>query len=184
MPNVVEDFFENPTASLVTIRCYPWSAGDKALLMGDASHAIVPFYGQGMNAGFEDCYLLNQVADELNEDWPKVIHEFEAKRKPDADAIADLALRNFIEMRDLVVDEHFLLQKKVEKAIHQKHPDYLPLYSMVTFSELPYSVALEKGRQHDAFFQKQPNLKQVAENLETAEAQAQLENWFQELKQL
>ncbi|MEX2588856.1 MAG: NAD(P)/FAD-dependent oxidoreductase, partial [Chitinophagales bacterium] len=123
MPHLTEEFFENPTSSLVTVKCFPWTYGDKYCLLGDAAHAIVPFYGQGMNAGFEDCYLLDEMWENDPEKWPEMINTFGQMRKPDGDAIADLALHNFIEMRDLVADEQFLLQKKIEKAIQEKYPN-------------------------------------------------------------
>lgn len=146
MPSLLEDYNSNPTSSLVTIRCYPW-VKNKTLLIGDAAHAMVPFYGQGMNAGFEDCRILNQMLNNHNDDWTTVLSLFEQTRKKDADAIAQLALDNFIEMRDLVADADFLLRKKIEARLHQLFPSrWIPLYSMVTFyDDMPYSVALETG---------------------------------------
>jgi len=150
MPTLVADWFSNPTASLVTVRCFPWRYKNKVLIFGDASHAIVPFYGQGMVSGFEDCYVFDQLADELWDDKEALFQQFEESRKPDADAIADLALRNFIEMRDSVADPKFLLRKTIEKALNAKHPQkWIPLYSMVTFSEMRYSEALARGKQQD-----------------------------------
>lgn len=187
MPELLEDFNSNPTSSLVTVRCYPWSHSGKVLLMGDASHAIVPFYGQGMNAGFEDCTVLNELLEEHGEDWPKVMDLFQRKRKADADAIADLAMRNFIEMRDLVADDRFVLRKKVEKLMHQAHPDeFLPLYSMVTFSHIPYDEALRQGKLHDAYFEKldDEEMLLVSERPDSPQAKSLLESWMSELKQL
>ena len=150
MPTLVDDFFQNPTSSLCTIRCFPWRYKNKALIFGDASHAIVPFYGQGMVSGFEDCHVFDQLADEFWDDKEVLFDKFQESRKPDADAIADLALRNFIEMRDLVADPKFLLRKQIEKKLSEKHPDqWVPLYEMVTFSELRYSEALSKGKDQD-----------------------------------
>lgn len=148
IPDLREQYLNNPTSSLVTIRCYPWHIHE-TFLIGDAAHAIVPFYGQGMNAGFEDCRILNGLLDRYNDDFPKVLIEFERSRKPDTDAIADLALDNFIEMRDLVADPDFLLRKKIEARIHELYPDrWIPLYSMVTFHEdIRYSDALKQGHQ-------------------------------------
>jgi len=147
MPTLMEDFRNNPTSSLVTIKCYPW-VKNKTLLIGDASHAIVPFYGQGMNSGFEDCRVLNQMLEDHDDDWDVVLPKFQKLRKPDADAISDLALQNFIEMRDLVADEDFLLRKKIEAQLQEKFPkEWIPLYSMVTFNEkIRYSEALRKGK--------------------------------------
>ncbi len=146
IPDLLEEFHKNPSASLVTIKCYPW-VKNKTLLIGDAAHAIVPFYGQGMNAGFEDCRVLNDLLNKYKDDWDKVLPEFEELRKADADAIAQLALDNFVEMRDLVGDADFLLRKKIEAKLHQLFPDqWIPLYSMVTFHEdIRYSEALTIG---------------------------------------
>ena len=148
MPGFLEDFHHNPTSTLVTIRCFPWHRG-KTMLIGDACHGIVPFYGQGMNSGFEDCRILNDLLNTHDDDWDIVMDAFEKQRKPDADAIADLALRNFIEMRDLVADEDFLLRKKIEARLYEQFPQrWIPLYSMVTFREdIPYSEALRRGDQ-------------------------------------
>jgi kynurenine 3-monooxygenase len=148
IPDFEQQWASNPTSSLVTMKCWPWSHGSNVLLIGDAAHAIVPFYGQGMNAGFEDCRILNQLLEKNNEDWDRTIKEFEALRKPDTDAIATLALDNFIEMRDLVADEQFLLRKKIEAKLNQLFPDkWVPLYSMVTFrDDIRYSDAYEIGQ--------------------------------------
>lgn len=147
MPDLLIDFKTNPTSSLVTIKCFPWTKNN-ALLIGDAAHGIVPFFGQGMNAGFEDCRILNELLDTHNDDWQKASSEFQILRKPDTDAIAQLALENFIEMRDLVADEAFLLRKKIEAKLHELYPEkWIPLYSMVTFHENKrYSESLAIGR--------------------------------------
>ncbi|MEJ0031692.1 MAG: NAD(P)/FAD-dependent oxidoreductase [Bacteroidota bacterium] len=148
IPDFESQWKNNPVSSLVTMKCWPWSHGNNVLLIGDAAHAIVPFYGQGMNAGFEDCRILNTLLDKHKDDWSKTIDEFEALRKPDADAVATLALDNFIEMRDLVADEEFLLRKKIEAKLHQLYPDkWVPLYSMVTFrDDIRYSDAYAIGQ--------------------------------------
>ena len=154
MPTFDQDWEENPTSSLVIIRCFPFSRNDKFLLLGDAGHAIVPFYGQGMNSGFEDCSILNEMIDAHGENWPKILKEFEVSRKPDVDAIADLAMRNFVEMRDLTGQPEFLLRKKIEAKFNDLHPDkWLPLYSMVTFSHIPYSEALAEGQRQDGIME-------------------------------
>ncbi|WP_159799592.1 NAD(P)/FAD-dependent oxidoreductase [Flavobacterium sp. MK4S-17] len=146
IPKLVEDFFKNPTSSLVTMKCYPWTYQDKVALIGDACHAIVPFYGHGMNAGFEDITVLNQLMEQYGDDWLSVFSEYEKSRKPNADAIAELSYRNFMEMSSKTADSKFLLQKKIEKYFSEKYPDkWLPLYSRVTFSERPYSEALALG---------------------------------------
>ncbi|WP_375416350.1 FAD-dependent oxidoreductase [uncultured Hymenobacter sp.] len=151
LPDLTGEFFRNPTSSLVTVRCFPWAYRDEVLLLGDASHAIVPFYGQGMNAGFEDCTVLNQLLDEHGDAaWPLVFNEFQTRRKPNADAMADLAVYNFTEMRDRVADPRFLLQKKIEGKIAQQFPGHwTPLYSQVTFSHTPYAEAWANGQRQD-----------------------------------
>jgi kynurenine 3-monooxygenase len=157
MPTLLNDFTNNPVSSLVTVKCYPWSASDKLLLLGDAAHAIVPFFGQGMNCGFEDCTVFEQLMDKYlghgteEEAWTKIFEETQKSRKPNSDAIADLAVANFIEMRDLVTHPDFILQKKIEAHFSKLHPElWLPLYSMVTFTDLPYSHALKQGKKQDA----------------------------------
>jgi len=146
MPDLADQFFDNPTGAMVTVKCFPWNAADKALLIGDAAHAIVPFYGQGMNCGFEDCTVLGQCVDRHGDDWGKVFPELGRLRKPDADAIAEMAVENFIEMRDKVAQPRFQLEKKVEKLLQERFPgDYIPRYSLVTFSRLPYRLAKEAG---------------------------------------
>lgn len=156
MPTLLDDFMNNPTSSLVTVKCFPWTFDNKIALIGDAAHAIVPFYGQGMNCGFEDCVVLNELIDKHKEDWPKILEEYQNLRKPDADAIADLAIMNFIEMRDKTADPKFLLQKKIEAKFSTKHPEkWIPLYSMVTYSpHIRYSTALREGQKQEAIMQK------------------------------
>lgn len=151
IPDLPQQYMRNPNASLVLVRCNPWHVTDRVVLMGDASHAIVPFYGQGMNCGFEDCRVLDELIDELNGDYKAIFEEYTRLRQPDGNAIADLALQNFIEMRDLVGDESFLLRKKIEKKIHEKHPDkWIPLYSQVTFSpNIRYSEAIANGKRQE-----------------------------------
>ncbi|MDL5050895.1 NAD(P)/FAD-dependent oxidoreductase [Oscillatoria amoena NRMC-F 0135] len=151
MPTLQEDFRDNATASLVTIYCFPWYR-NKTLLIGDAAHGIVPFFGQGMNAGFEDCRVLNELLNAHNDNWKAVFPEFQQLRKPDGDAIARLALDNFVEMRDLVADADFLLRKKIEARLNELYPDqWIPLYTMVTFrDDLRYSHAYATGQKQKA----------------------------------
>ena len=150
MPQLEEEFFKNPTSNLVTIKCYPWSKFGKSLLMGDAAHAIVPFFGQGMNSGFEDCRIFTELMDTYRSNWKALLEHFQALRKPDTDAIAELALQNFIEMRDLVADPKFLRRKKIEARLHELYPErWIPLYTMVTFSDMRYSEALAIGKRQD-----------------------------------
>ncbi len=147
IPDLLADYHSNPTSSLVTMKCYPW-VRNQTLLIGDSAHAIVPFYGQGMNAGFEDCRVLNDLLTQLNGDLKNVLQVFQKLRKPDADAIAQLALDNFIEMRDLVGDTDFLLRKKIEAKLYERYPEkWIPLYSMVTFYDtIRYSEAYQTGQ--------------------------------------
>jgi kynurenine 3-monooxygenase len=146
IPDLVEDFFKNPTSYLVKMKCYPWTYEDKVALIGDSAHAIVPFYGQGMNAGFEDITILNEMIAQYGDDWNTIFTEYQKSRKPNADAIAELAERNFTEMSAKTADKTFLLQKKIEKWFSDKHPDkWMPLYSRVTFSLQPYSEAMAIG---------------------------------------
>lgn len=150
MPNIADAWEDHPLSSLAIVRCYPWTHG-KTALMGDAAHATVPFYGQGMNAGFEDCTVMWDLMQKYNEDWDKVFEEYQQLRKPDGDGVQDLSLHNYHVMRDFVGDPKFLLQKKIEAHFSAKYPDkWLPLYSQVTFSEIRYSVAWETGQKQDA----------------------------------
>jgi len=173
MPDLLNDFKVNPTSSLVTIKCFPW-VKNNALLIGDAAHGIVPFFGQGMNAGFEDCRILNDLLDKHHDDWQKASSEFQELRKPDTDAIAQLALDNFIEMRDLVADDEFLLRKKIEAKLHELYPErWIPLYSMVTFhEETRYSESLAIGRKQKAIMDevmKTPHLQENWKHLDFEE---------------
>lgn len=155
MPTLSRDFFANPTSSLVTVRCAPWFRmardGRRAtVLAGDAAHAIVPFYGQGMNAGFEDVRVLAECLDRLR-DLPAALAEYHALRKPNADAIADMAIENFVEMRDKVGSPAFRYRKRVEQALHDAFPDRVhPQYNLVSFSTVPYAEARRRGRDLDA----------------------------------
>ncbi len=146
MPQLLADFNTNPAASLVTMKSYPW-VRNRTLIIGDAAHAIVPFYGQGMNAGFEDCRILNMLLNQYDDNWEKAITTFQSQRKADTDAIAELALDNFVEMRDLVADKDFLLRKKIEARLSMLYPErWIPLYSMVTFHhDIRYSEAQRIG---------------------------------------
>ncbi len=150
MPDLAENFFANPTGAMVTIKCLPWHAAGRAVLLGDAAHAIVPFFGQGINCGFEDCTCLLELLDRHGADWPRVFSDFENTRKVNTDAIADLAAENFVEMRDRVADPRFLLRKKVELALETKYPQlFVPKYAMVTFHRIPYATALHRGQVQD-----------------------------------
>jgi kynurenine 3-monooxygenase len=173
MPTLKQDYFSNPTASLSVVRCFPWSFSDKLLLIGDAAHAIVPFYGQGMNCCFEDCVVLDQLMETCGDDWNTIFRRFEQLRKPDGDAIADLALMNFIEMRDRVGQPEFLLQKKIEAWFSNKHPDkWIPLYTMVTFSpDIRYSEALREGLRQEKIMQEVMAMPGIEQKWESAEVE-------------
>ena len=146
MPNIADAWEDHPLSALAIVRCYPWAHG-KTALMGDAAHATVPFYGQGMNAGFEDCTVLNNLMHKHNHDWEAIFAEYSKERKPDGDALQDLSLENYYVMRDFVADPAFLLRKKIEAKFSELYPDkWLPLYSQVTFSNIRYSVAYKQGK--------------------------------------
>jgi kynurenine 3-monooxygenase len=155
MPALEEEFFANPTSSLVTVKCFPWIREDRFALIGDAAHAIVPFFGQGMNCGFEDCSVLNGLIEKYGEDWSVILDQYQQLRKPDGDAIAELALNNFTEMRDKVADPKFLLQKRIEARLHTKYPDkWIPAYSQVTFSpHIRYSDAFRNAMKQEVIMQ-------------------------------
>jgi kynurenine 3-monooxygenase len=146
MPTLEDDFLLNPVGSLVTVRCSPWHFKDKAVLLGDAAHAIVPFYGQGANAAFEDCIVLDECLRAHPHDWSQALCEYQSKRKVHADAVADLALANFVEMRDKTASKTFLFGKKIEKLLAKLFPGrFVPLYYMVSFSRTPYADAVRRA---------------------------------------
>ena len=181
IPNLAEMFFENPTASMVTVKCGPWNVEGRTLLLGDAAHAIVPFFGQGMNCGFEDITVLEQCLDkhtanggslylerrakrehpgaprrlkEGSTGWKWVFDDFYQARKINSDAIADLAVENFFEMRDKVGNPRFLLEKAVEKRLQNEFPgEYISRYGLVTFTNVPYSFAVKAGQITDTILQ-------------------------------
>jgi kynurenine 3-monooxygenase len=150
MPSLLEDYRENPTGSLVTIRCAPWSYKDKVALVGDAAHAVVPFYGQGMNAAFEDCVVLDECLAQFTVDRGRAFAEYFSRRKGNADALANLAVQNFVEMRDKTASRLFRAKKKLDHFLEGVLPGiYLPLYTMVTFTRIPYAVAAGRARLQD-----------------------------------
>ena len=147
MPTLVEEFKRNPSSALVTVRCAPWHLHDKALLIGDAAHAIVPFYGQGANAAFEDCSALLREVRQHGGDWLQTFRQFSASRKQNTEAIADMALENFIEMRDKTASPIFRVRKKLEHGLHALLPGWFhPLYNMISFSTIPYAAARARSR--------------------------------------
>jgi kynurenine 3-monooxygenase len=150
MPTLLEDFKNNPTGSLVTIRCAPWYYRGKVCLLGDAAHAVVPFYGQGMNAAFEDCVVLDECLDKFPNSRERAFAEYFERRKENADALADLAIGNFIEMRDKTASKTFRVKKKLDHLLEAALPGvYLPLYTMVTFTRIPYAQAAQRARLQD-----------------------------------
>ncbi|HMF14848.1 MAG TPA: NAD(P)/FAD-dependent oxidoreductase [Gemmataceae bacterium] len=150
IPALVEDYRANPVGSLVTIRCHPWHVGGKVVLLGDAAHAVVPFLGQGMNAAFEDCTVLSQCLAEHGPNTEAAFRAFEARRKEHVDTLADLCLENFVEMRDKVGSRAFLLKKKAENTLHALFPTrYLPLYTMISFTTIPYADAVRRARRQN-----------------------------------
>ena len=150
MPNLLDDFRNNPTGSLVTIRCAPWFYKDRVALVGDAAHAVVPFYGQGMNAAFEDCVVLDECLEKFPHDRHRAFAEYFERRKVNAEALADLALENFIEMRDKTASRAFRAKKKLDHFLEAALPGiYLPLYTMVTFTRIPYADAARRARLQD-----------------------------------
>ena len=153
IPNLIENWHQNPLSSMSINRCFPWTVG-KFALMGDSAHSTVPFYGQGMNAGFEDCFVMWELYNQ-HKDWGKTFKEYQEIRKPDGDALQDLSLDNYYVMRDHVADEKFLLQKKIEAKIHELHPDkWIPLYSQVSFSNIRYSEAYKRGKIQEEIMRK------------------------------
>jgi kynurenine 3-monooxygenase len=185
MPQLMQNYRDNPTGAMVTIKCSPWHVDGKSLLLGDAAHAIVPFFGQGMNCAFEDCTCLLQLLDRHGADWAKVFPEFESARKVDTDAIADLALENFVEMRDRVADPRFLFRKKVERALETKFPrHFVPKYSMVTFHRIPYSLAHSRGAIQDRMLGELCDSVERIEDLDWKKAESMIQRELVPLEQL
>jgi kynurenine 3-monooxygenase len=173
IPDILHDYKNNKTSSLSIMRCDPWTVSDKVLLIGDAAHATVPFYGQGMNAGFEGCFVLDQLMEKHGDDWLSCFNEYSKIRKPDGDGLQDLSMHNFIVMRDKTADSNFLLQKKIELRFSKKYPEkWLPLYSMISFSNIRYSKAWQIGLKQEELMKKvmeTPNIDQIWDSLEVEE---------------
>ena len=150
MPDLVQDYFDNPVGSLVTVRCRPYSVGGQAVLVGDSAHAVVPFFGQGMNAAFEDCTALAAAIDQHGTDWAKVFEAYQEKQIDNGHAIATMAIENYYEMRDYVGDERWLFRKSVEHWLEKTFPGrYISRYEMVSFTRVPYSEAYRLGALND-----------------------------------
>lgn len=155
MPTLLEDYKQNPVGSLVTVKCYPWVNKDKLALMGDAAHAVVPFYGQGMNCSFEDVVVFDEMIEKYGDDWKTIFDEYQKERKPNADAIADLAVQNYYEMADKVGDKHFLHKKHIEHDLAELYPDkFKSQYALTTFSLTGYKYALDQGKKNDVLLEK------------------------------
>jgi len=170
--NLTHDFFQNPTSAMVTMKCYPWTYWDKVALVGDSAHAVVPFFGQGMNAGFEDIFVLSRIMKQFGDDWERIFQTFQEERKPNADAIAELSYRNFIEMSSKTADPKFLLQKKIEKWFSEKYPAlWIPTYSRVTFSHRPYAEALAIGDIQESIMQEVMKLPGIEEKWNSSEVE-------------
>ena len=175
IPELQNDFAINPTGMLGTLYLDRWHLDSRALLIGDAAHAIVPFHGQGMNCGFEDAVELAELM-ERGTDIESVFAIRESRRKPNSDAIAEMALENYVEMRDSVADAHFLLMRALERVLAARHPTrFVPRYWMVTFSRVPYSVALERGDVQSAVLRELTNGKTTIEQIDMARADALIE---------
>jgi kynurenine 3-monooxygenase len=155
MPTLIEDYKQNPIGSLVTVKCYPWVKEDKLALMGDAAHAVVPFYGQGMNCSFEDVVVFDNMIEKYGDDWKTIFDEYQKERKPNADAIADLAVQNYYEMADKVGDKHFLHKKHIEHELSELYPDkFKSQYELTTFSLSGYKYAWDMGNKNDALLER------------------------------
>lgn len=170
IPDLSQQFLSNPTSSMAIMRTYPWHVDDKSILIGDAAHATVPFYGQGMNAGFEDCRILNELLDKHNNNFKTCFREYSQVRKPNGDGVQDLSMHNFVVMRDKTADIKFLLQKKIEQKFAQQYPEkWVPLYSMVSFSNIPYSEAWQVGMKQEKMMQSIMNISNINETWNSEE---------------
>ena len=173
--DLTQSFVTNPTSAMVTMKCYPWTYWDKVALVGDAAHAVVPFYGQGMNAGFEDITVLNEIMDRHGDDWETIFKTYEKERKPNADAIAELSYRNFIEMSQKTAEPRFLLQKKIEQRFSERHPEkWTPVYRRVTFSNASYAEALAIGDAQEKIMQEILQMPAIEEKWDSEEVEQKM----------
>lgn len=180
MPTLLEDYFHNPTSSLITTRIFPWHYQDKSAVIGDAAHAIVPFYGQGMNAGFEDCTILANLMDEMGDDWSAILKKYEQLRQPAGDAVGDLALINFIEMRDKVADPKFLQRKKIEKELAHRYSQFTSIYEMVSFTDTPYDTVMKCIAAQDELLEPIQAAGSFDENLKSPVFMDKLDAWMKD----
>lgn len=173
IPHLGESFFLHPPNPMVTVRCSPWTFQGKVALIGDAAHVLFPYYGQGANAGFEDCSVLVDCLDRHGEDWPAVFADYERSRKPNMDAISQMVSHHYAEIRDQLADPRFLLLKAVERKVNQMYPDdYQPLYSMITFTTMPYAEALRIDREQRELMDKLMHIEGLERKLESRETEA------------
>jgi kynurenine 3-monooxygenase len=177
IPDLTDQFLSNPLGHLGTVKCFPWTYGGKALLVGDAAHAVVPFYGQGMNCSFEDCIAVDQCIERFGTNWEKVFSEYQNLRKANTDAIADMALENFIEMRDHTANPTFIRKRHLELRLETMFPDrFISKYGMVTFRhDIPYALAKNKGNLQDEFLMNICSEENQVENLSLDQLMAELE---------
>ncbi len=175
MPDLDTMFFDNPTASLVTIKCNPWHYKDKVMLIGDAAHGLVPFYAQGMNSGFEDCYILDQMMNDYPNDWKGLFKDFTAMRQPNTNAMAELAIYNYEEMRANTANPKFLLRKQIERHFSDRHPDlWIPLYTQVTFTNRPYSMALMDSQKQDKIMEQIMQIPDIENNWDSEQVEKRI----------
>ena len=168
VPDLYDQWIANPTSGLGIIKTYPWHINDTAVLIGDAAHATVPFYGQGMNASLEDCRMLDELLDKHGEDLKSCFSEYSITRKPNGDGLQDLSMQNFIVMRDNTADPAFLLQKEIEKKFSNLYPEkWIPLYSMVSFTNIPYADAWEIGMKQEKMMEEIMKIKNIEKEWES-----------------
>jgi len=179
VPNLIEDYFGRPESKMITVRCAPWTHGDKVALIGDAAHAIVPSYGQGANCGFEDCSVFYDCLQGAAGDWGQALRDYEASRKPNADAIADLALEHFHELRDFVGSSEFLLRKELERWVNDLYPDrYAPLYSLISFTNVPYAESMRQDREQRTLVDRLLEIPDVRGKLGSPELRAMVDQFM------
>ncbi|MES1242640.1 MAG: FAD-dependent monooxygenase [Acidobacteriota bacterium] len=179
VPNLVEDFFGRPENKMITVRCFPWTHGDRMALIGDAAHAIVPSYGQGANSGFEDCSVFFDILKAADGDWARALKEYESSRKPNADAIADLALEHFHELRDFVGASEFLLRKELERWLGDLFPDrYKSLYELVSFTNVPYAEAMRQDREQRTLVDRLLAIPDVRQKLDSPEIREMVDRFM------
>lgn len=178
VPNLVEDYFNRPESKMITVRCYPWTYGGRVALIGDAAHAIVPSYGQGANCGFEDCSVLYDLLQASGGDWARTFNEYEMSRKPNADAIADMALEHFYELRDFVGASEFLLRKELERWVNVLYPNYKSLYELVSFTNVPYAEAMRQDREQRALVDQLLAIPGIRQNRDAPEVRAMVDQFM------